>query len=54
VRFVTRYSSDAFTAWIEDNKLDLLVIADSSKIILNMDSEPYIPFETPEGSFIDS
>lgn len=49
MRFATRFSADAFCHWLsEADELSpsLSVIANSSKILLNQDSEPFIPMPT--------
>lgn len=51
LRFATRFSADAFCHWLsEDDELSssLAVIANSSKILLNQDSEPFIPMPTDD------
>jgi hypothetical protein len=51
LRFATRFSADAFCHWLsEDDELSssLAIIANSSKILLNQDSEPFIPMPTDD------
>lgn len=46
-KFVTRYSADAFIEWIEEKGYspNMTVIANSSKIPLQADAEPFVPCE---------
>ncbi len=48
MRFVTSLSSDAFLVWLETSESGLKVVANSSKIKLSTESEPFNPFSSNE------
>jgi hypothetical protein len=51
LRFATKFSADAFCHWLseaEEISPSLSVVANSSKILLNQDSEPFVPMPTDD------
>ena len=47
--FVSNYSADAFNEWLEKQELTSIfkIIVNSSKISLDPDCEPYVPYDIP-------
>ena len=51
LRFATKFSADAFCHWLseaDELSSSLSVVVNSSKILLNQDSEPFVPMPTDD------